>query len=530
MEKRKSEEPQPVKSVRRKIEVSECCICFEPHDGFACPQCAVWTCLPCFRKSLADYGITCMSCTTPIPEPRWPSLFSRHFIQTHLHEKAAVDLFNRFQAQLPGLQDAAEHEKHARQHRAEADRLLEAHTRLQESMKELKRQADAIRQEREGELREIRLAEMRRDNRVQTEAATGEAPVVRQQKCLTNGCAAFLDATMSCNMCERTYCGKCHALSHADMPCDPDQVESVNYIRTQTTPCPKCTTPIQRTEGCDQMYCVVPGCKTFFSKRTGKEITAGPLHNPHYVAALRAGLHEAPAADPAPALPGAALPADGRLDGCAVLPRLHVFARACRIRLGRHDPTESEEFTGPMATSLLNFHRGITHISAHLPELAQVDADEARQNRLSMIYFLTGSKPKGRSEARQELVPYPKEEFTRELKRHWKQHNRKIEETGILATCCTVARELLNGFVQSPRGPAELYQEIVQFVTLTNREIRRVAEAYGNMPTGLFILDAGCLRNLDYVANRDLEKTVAERYAKPALSPARAPAPAPLGL
>jgi len=61
--------------------------------------------------------------------------------------------------------------------------------------------------------------------------------------------------------------------------CNPDSIATVKLLKRTTQNCPKCATPITRSEGCDQMWCTQ--CQTAFSWKTG-EIVTGRVHNPHF--------------------------------------------------------------------------------------------------------------------------------------------------------------------------------------------------------------------------------------------------------
>jgi len=103
------------------------------------------------------------------------------------------------------------------------------------------------------------------------------------QRCIYDNCQGFMSSQWKCGLCDRHACNKCHKPknSHNDLDheCNPDDIASVELIRRETKPCPKCHTQIYKIHGCDQMWCT--NCKTPFSWIHGTIIT-GPLHNPHY--------------------------------------------------------------------------------------------------------------------------------------------------------------------------------------------------------------------------------------------------------
>lgn len=94
------------------------------------------------------------------------------------------------------------------------------------------------------------------------------------------GCTGFVSsATMRCVKCDGEMCSECH-MSKGDLhACKPEDVETVNALKLDTKPCPKCHIPIYKIEGCDQMWCIE--CHTTFSWKT-LVIETGAIHNPHY--------------------------------------------------------------------------------------------------------------------------------------------------------------------------------------------------------------------------------------------------------
>lgn len=109
-------------------------------------------------------------------------------------------------------------------------------------------------------------------------------------RCPAEDCRGFLSTAYKCGTCECWACVDCHVSVGKEKECghmcDPQTVETAKAIKAETRPCPKCGTRIFKTDGCDQMWCVMEGCGTAFSWNTGHIVT-GIIHNPHYYDWLR---------------------------------------------------------------------------------------------------------------------------------------------------------------------------------------------------------------------------------------------------
>jgi hypothetical protein len=102
--------------------------------------------------------------------------------------------------------------------------------------------------------------------------------------CANSDCRGYLSSQYKCELCEHHTCSKCFDLiglnkEDAGHVCKPENVESAEFIRKQSKPCPCCGTRISKIDGCDQMWCTQ--CKKAFSWNTGKIVT-GTIHNPHF--------------------------------------------------------------------------------------------------------------------------------------------------------------------------------------------------------------------------------------------------------
>jgi len=101
------------------------------------------------------------------------------------------------------------------------------------------------------------------------------------RKCPTEECKGFLDDTWYCGICRHTFCEACNELIVGEEhTCDPDAVQTMELLKKDTKPCPKCGEMIQKLSGCSQMWC--PSCHTAFDWRNGV-IELGRIHNPHYI-------------------------------------------------------------------------------------------------------------------------------------------------------------------------------------------------------------------------------------------------------
>jgi hypothetical protein len=102
------------------------------------------------------------------------------------------------------------------------------------------------------------------------------------RKCPDENCRGFLSTQWKCGLCEKWACHECHVIKgdtrDAAHTCDPDTLATAKLLSKDTKPCPKCSTPIHKIEGCDQMWCTQ--CHTGFSWKRGT--IENRVHNPHY--------------------------------------------------------------------------------------------------------------------------------------------------------------------------------------------------------------------------------------------------------
>lgn len=162
--------------------------------------------------------------------------------------------------------------------------------------------------------------------------------------CPKSDCRGYLSTHYKCEMCEFHTCAKCFELigeSKSDPhECKQENIDSAEYIRKQSKPCPCCGTRISKIDGCDQMWCTQ--CHKAFSWNTGKLVT-GVIHNPHFYQFLREN-----GGGIAPRNPGDVV-CGGLCDS---------------IRLGHvlREKKKSSVYTTKITDTLLVIHRELNHV------------------------------------------------------------------------------------------------------------------------------------------------------------------------
>ena len=160
--------------------------------------------------------------------------------------------------------------------------LLPATVAVVENRKEIERMKDEVAQIEQ----EIRILNQRRWALKQQIDAGGSVVTTKAdfvgRKCPDEECRGFLSSQWKCGLCDKWTCPDCHVIKgtnrDAEHTCDPNLKATVQLLANDTKSCPKCSTPIHKIEGCDQMWCTQ--CHTAFSWRRGTIETR--IHNPHY--------------------------------------------------------------------------------------------------------------------------------------------------------------------------------------------------------------------------------------------------------
>lgn len=122
--------------------------------------------------------------------------------------------------------------------------------------------------------------------REDTEKSEKPKEFLTRGKCPKDDCNGFIEERWKCGMCETVVCSHCMCINDEGHKCSQDDIETTKLIRESTKPCPGCRARIQRSQGCNQMFCT--HCHIFFDWATGNQIKKTRwVHNPEHIEWMR---------------------------------------------------------------------------------------------------------------------------------------------------------------------------------------------------------------------------------------------------
>lgn len=302
----------PTNEIIEPVEI-HCSICSDTYTAvvrkrITCKYCKKSICCKCIEQYLLTKSedAHCIHCRVHYNDKDLQQICTKTYLKDRYFKHRQEILISRERANLPGLQDAAHVEKQRRDREVTAAKLakeiaelIEIRNGLQldfiaitlnntvktekmiELEHELKVYLDTITLKRE-ELYQLRTYRPHAAVVAEDEKTDERKKFIR--RCMRAGCNGFLSTAWKCGLCDWYSCGDCFTergpLHDSPHECKKDDLETAELIRKDSKPCPNCGEFINKSSGCDQMYCV--SCQTPFSWTTLKIVTSGAIHNPHY--------------------------------------------------------------------------------------------------------------------------------------------------------------------------------------------------------------------------------------------------------
>ena len=268
------------------------------HKPIKCAyaECAYEACATCHKRYILDKSYQkphCMSCKKEWTAEFQRSNFSKSFWDNDFRKAREKVLFEEEKTHLPPLQPEADRLVRISKAKAvvgDIRQKVDANDKKEDQLVSDQRRIHRALEERLG----LAMLHYRLANRP-LDASEKKVCTV---KCPMQDCRGYLSDKYVCGLCHVTICKHCNEEKKEEKAddakeaephiCDKDKVATMDEIRRTSKPCPKCGMAISKIDGCDQMFCIAPGCHTAFSWTTGL-IETGVIHNPHYFEALRAG-------------------------------------------------------------------------------------------------------------------------------------------------------------------------------------------------------------------------------------------------
>lgn len=261
-----------------------CCEKFteQRRKRIGCAACDYEACNVCYKTFITSEGVSipkCMQCNTEWTGQFLQQNFSDAFIKGDLRKHTSTILLQQQIAMLPATQPAVERQ-------IIYEDLLNEVKDINRHIRELVLRKNVI----SAEIHIFRRGDQNENGNGNVNAAVdASGHSLFHHKCCDPECRGFVSSAWKCGTCGKHSCAQCHELKGASSAeveqhvCNADNVETVRLLRTDTKPCPSCGVYIQKTEGCDQMFCIA--CKQLWSWKTGKIEERG--HNPHYLEWMR---------------------------------------------------------------------------------------------------------------------------------------------------------------------------------------------------------------------------------------------------
>lgn len=266
----------------------QCEVCCDTFDKkrkrIVCSKCNYNNCDHCVRRAFdgSTATISCMNCKHNWTEEDISNNMGKKYRKTEFREKVKSYYINKEKDLLPSTQDYAVKMLQVEKLQFDTHVMIQERKELLKKAQELQNKINENKQNVYNMLRET----YEEDNK---ERKTNE--IQKKVKCPLDNCFGYLNDFNFCSLCNKEICLECMENKDKDHVCNEEKKESITLIQQDSKSCPKCSTLIFKTDGCDQMYCV--SCHTAFSWNTGA-VEKGRIHNPEYYRWMRDNNKEIP--------------------------------------------------------------------------------------------------------------------------------------------------------------------------------------------------------------------------------------------
>lgn len=244
-----------------------CSVCFENFTSklrmnVTCPSCNIQSCRKCFQTHILSVRDAphCMQCKRKYDRKFLDIHCSKTFINKDFKIHFMNILYDKEKLNLPQTQKNLENRKRFEEIGEKYIDLLELADTPGTDRNQISAQIDEL--------------------ILEWQTISNQKSAILKYKCPNNACRGFVTDDFNCRLCNNKFCKRCREKLSDDHACNEDVVNTIKLLDNDSKQCPKCSTFIQKTNGCSQMWCTL--CHTTFNWNSG-EVESGNIHNPHFL-------------------------------------------------------------------------------------------------------------------------------------------------------------------------------------------------------------------------------------------------------
>ena len=299
--------------------------------------------------------------------------------------------------------------------------------------------------------------------------------------CPAPDCRGFLSTQWKCGICSTKVCPHCHVITRLGEKdkenatnllvheCSKEDLATAELIAKDSKNCPKCGVIIQKSEGCNQMWCT--NCNTAFNWKT-LEIINGNIHNPHYFewSARMAKLRDGGTSDETPTFqaPAGLCNENQRLDGASISNNL---SSCLNVNKRAGQTTAQKQSLVSISNKIINFVRVVLHVSDYqLHGRASLEVFDTTSNEFVRYAYL---KQQISEEKAKELM------FAKYKKYRFENQRRQILQM-LNQACSSVLAELMNRPACVTRGSTSTDDELQTWLITLISQLDAVRTLYND--------------------------------------------------
>jgi hypothetical protein len=229
--------------------MGDCNICVETYNKstrkkVCCPFCQFETCVKClktFLLNLTRLDAYCMNCNHELSGEFIIETTNKTFHNDYRSHLSNIVL-EREKSLLPVTQNLAEKRK-------QNIELEDQKKNIRDEIFELRTKLDSLKNKEYTLTREIERNKNINNNIIEEKTA------VFTRACANGDCKGYLSTQWKCGLCNFWTCPHCLVVKTGgrddpDHKCNDDDVATTKLLKSDTKPCPNCSVPIFKIEGC----------------------------------------------------------------------------------------------------------------------------------------------------------------------------------------------------------------------------------------------------------------------------------------